>query len=296
MASDKQGQVSEEHLPGFEKQDQEWPGQEHKMTPRPDYGYESYKGHGRLQGKKALVTGGDSGIGRAIALAFAREGADVAISYLNEHEDAKEIESAIKEAGREVLLIPGDLEAEEQVKKVVDQTVQKFGQIDILVNNAAVQLDAIDWTEMSRERLEKTFKVNIIGYFSVAQKAVAHMKAGGSIINIASIQAYKPNPQILDYACTKGAIVTFTKGLGSHLFKEKGIRVNCIAPGPVWTPLIVESFPEEKVASFGKGKPADRPAQPKEYQGPAVFLACQEESSYVSGAILGVTGGDGPMN
>jgi len=288
MAS--QAEVSDKYKPGFKEQDQELPGHEHKMDPQPDFGYESYKGHGRLEGKKALVTGGDSGIGRAIALAFAREGADIVIAYWKEDKDAQDIQAAIKESGRECHLIPCDLAKEEECKRVIDETMEKLGQIDVLTNNAAFQGEACDWTEISRDRLERTFHTNILAYFSLAQKAVKHMKPGSSIINISSIQAYKPNPTILDYACTKGAIVTLTKGLGQAL-AEQGIRVNSIAPGPVWTPLIVESFPKDKVANFGKGKPYERPAQPKEYQGPAVFLACNEESSYVSGAILGVTGG-----
>jgi len=276
----------------FPEQDQAFPGQEHEMDPKPDYGYDTYKGSGKLKGKAALVTGGDSGIGKAIALAFAREGADVAIAYLNEHKDAEETERMLKEAGVKTTLIPGDLAQEEQCKKVVDDTVDAFGRLDILVNNAAFQGEKADKVEdISRERLERTFNTNILGYFSVAQKALKHMDKGAAIINVASVQAYQPMPGILDYASTKGAIVSFTKGLAQYC-APKGIRVNAIAPGPVWTPLVVQSFPKDMLKNFGADMaPIGRPAMPKEYQGPAVFLATEADSSYVVGAILGVTGG-----
>eukprot|EP00891_Asterochloris_glomerata_P009212 jgi/Astpho2/9212/Aster-07170 len=246
-----------------ENAEQKAPGDEHKMGPRPDYGYDSYKGSGKLKEKVALVTGGDSGIGRAIALAFAREGAHVAIAYWNEHEDAKEAQKAVEEAGVQCILLPGDLAEEEQCKKVVDETVKKFGRVDILVNNASYQGEMVeDFADISRERLERTFKTNIIGMISLAQKATRHMGKGGAIINIASIQAYQPMYGIMDYASTK----------------------------------VVESFPKEMIREFGKDMaPAGRPGQPAEYGPPAVFLACERDSSYISGSILGVTGGM-PLN
>ncbi|CAL5227012.1 g9903 [Coccomyxa viridis] len=256
------------------------------MDPAPDFGYDTYKGCGRLKGKKALVTGADSGIGRAVALAYAREGADVAISYLSEHDDAEVTKKVVEEAGQQALLLPGDLADDEHLKKVVAETASKFGRIDIL--GEAVE----DFTQLSRERLEHTFNVNIIGMIRLAQEVVEHMPAGGSIINTASIQAAKPNPTILDYACTKGAIVTMTKCLAKQLIGSRGIRVNAVAPGPVWTPLIAESFPAEKVETFGRGQtPTDRAGQPAELAPPFVFLANTAEASYVNGEIMNVTGG-----
>ncbi|EIE24937.1 oxidoreductase YhxC [Coccomyxa subellipsoidea C-169] len=250
----------------------------------------------------ALITGADSGIGRAVALAYAREGADIAIAYLNEHEDAKvrpppqyqcETKKVVEEAGRKVILIPGDIASEEHIKEIVAKTVDTFGRIDILVNNASMQGDAVeDFTQISRERLEKTFMVNIVGMISLAQKAVPHMKPGSAIINVASIQAYQPTPSILDYACTKGAIVTMTKALAKDLISKKGIRVNAVAPGPIWTPIPVESFTEDMVKNFGKGMtPINRAGQPAELAPAFVFLANNADSSYVNAEILGVTGG-----
>jgi hypothetical protein len=275
-----------------QKQPGSSPGDEHKMDPKPDYGLDHYVGSGKLKGKVALVTGADSGIGRAIALAYAREGAEaVAIGYWNEHEDAKQIGKDVEEAGSKALLLPGDLAEEQTVKEYVEKTVNEFGRIDILVNNASQQEDLTDWKEIPRERLERTFKVNILAMFSLAQKAVRHMGKGGSIINVASIQAYQPTPGILDYACTKGSIVTMTKGLGMALAKE-GIRVNAIAPGPVWTPLVISSFPPEQTKNFGADMvPMGRCGQPWEYMGPAVFLASEHDSSYVTSAVIPVTGG-----
>ncbi|XXR98790.1 SDR family oxidoreductase [Sorangium sp. So ce426] len=260
------------------------------MEPRPDYGESSYKGLGRLKDRIALITGGDSGIGRAVALAFAREGAHVAISYLSEHEDAKETARVIKEAGREALTLPGDLADEAHCRKVVEEVARKFGRIDVLVNNAAEQGKAVErFEDIDAARLERTFRVNILAMFHMIRYALPHMKEGGSIINVASIQAYQPSPQILDYASTKGAIVTFSKGLAQDLI-ERGIRVNVVAPGPVWTPLIQQSFDKEKVATFGKNHPMERPAQPAELAPAFVFLA-SNEAIYVNGEVLGVTGG-----
>ena len=279
------------HKPPFNNQKElEWPGNESDMDPKPDYGEQSYKGSGKLKDHVALITGGDSGIGRAVALAFAREGADVAVSYLNEHEDAKETERVILATGRKCLLLPGDLATEEQCKKIVQDTVKTFGRIDILVNNAAMQGKAVQSiTEIDRQRVEYTFKVNIIAMFTIVKEALPHIPKGGAIINTGSVQAYAPSEQILDYASTKAAIVGFTKGLAGELV-PKGIRVNCVAPGPVWTPLVAASFKKDKLKSFGESYPIGRPAQPAELAPAYVFLASQE-SRYVNAEILAVTGG-----
>jgi hypothetical protein len=266
------------------------------MDPEPDFGGDSYKGSEKLKGKVALVTGSDSGIGKAIALAFAREGADVAIAYWKEHEDAEGTAKLIEEAGVKHILLPGDLVDEAVCQEWIDKTISQLGKIDILVNNASTQEESLEsFTHIKRDRLERTFKVNIIGMFSLAQKAVTHMLErgqGGNIINIASIQAYKPSPPILDYSCTKGAIVTLTKGIALEV-AEKGIRCNCIAPGPVWTPLVVSSFPTEKTTKLGEGQcPLNRVAQPKEFMATAVYLADDNQSSYVTGAIMNLTGGN----
>jgi len=278
--------------PPFKPQSQDSPGLESQMDPRPDFGYTSYNGSGKLQGKVAVITGGDSGIGRAVALAFAREGASIVISYLNETEDAQEIQRIIKDEGHECLLIPGDISEEAQCKKIVDETVSKFNRIDILVNNAAYQDKKVDESieGMSHDRVLYTFKTNIVAMFDLTRYAIPHMPKGSSIINVGSIQAYQPSPEILDYATTKAAIVAFTKGLAEKML-EKGIRVNCVAPGPVWTPLIVSSLPKDKSAVFGADSPMKRPAQPRELAPAFVFLAAGSDSSFVSGEILGVTGG-----
>jgi len=261
------------------------------MRNKPDHGETSYKGHGRLAGKVALITGADSGIGRAVALAYAREGADVAIAYLNEHADAKESERWVTQAGRRALLLPGDLADPEVCRGVVKRTVSELGRLDIVVNNAAFQGKAVeDFSQLSPERIERTFRVNILAMFYVTQEALKHLPAGGSVINTASIQAYKPSPAIIDYATTKGAIVAFTKGLAPELVQSKGVRVNCVAPGPVWTPIVPQSFSGEKLEQFGKQSPTARPAQPAELAPPYVFLA-SAESSFVNGEVLGVTGG-----
>jgi NAD(P)-dependent dehydrogenase (short-subunit alcohol dehydrogenase family) len=261
-----------------------------EMRPRPDYGVESYRGLGRLQGRVALVTGADSGIGRAVALAFAREGADVAIGYWKSHDDAAETRRVVEAAGRRALTVSSDLADEAGCRQLVDETVAAFGRIDVLVNNAAHQRETVERIEdLDPETLERTFRTNILAMFHIVRRALPHMKSGAAIINTASIQAYDPSPGILDYAATKGAIVTFTKGLAKALI-ERGIRVNCVAPGPVWTPLPASSFPPEKVARFGEQSPMGRPAQPVELAPAYVFLAC-DESRYVDGEILGVTGG-----
>jgi NAD(P)-dependent dehydrogenase (short-subunit alcohol dehydrogenase family) len=265
-------------------------GREAHMNPQPDYGFTSYHGHGRLKDRIALITGADSGIGRAVALAFAREGADVAIGYLSQEEDARETSEIVESAGRKAITIAADIGSEAQAKALVDQTVQRFGRIDILVNNAAKQGEAVQrFEDIDGARVEETFRVNIVSMFHLVRHALPHMTEGSTIINVASIQAYQPSPEILDYASTKGAIVTFTKGLAQSLI-ERGIRVNCVAPGPVWTPLVVQSFSAEKNASFGKESPMGRPAQPAELAPAFVFLA-SSEASYVNGEVLGVTGG-----
>jgi NAD(P)-dependent dehydrogenase (short-subunit alcohol dehydrogenase family) len=276
--------------PPFPQREQSAPGSEAEMKPPPDYGEKSYRGFGRLAGKVALVTGADSGIGRAVALAFAREGADVAVAYLEEHDDAAETKRVVEAADRRALLLPGDVSAEQHCAELVRKTVGAFGRIDVLVNNAAFQGKSVErFEELTAERVRRTFSVNIIAMFDLVRHALPHMRPGSAIVNVASIQAYKPTPGILDYAATKGAIVTFTKGLAQHVI-ERGIRANVVAPGPVWTPLVAQSFPDKKLENFGKDSPMGRPAQPAELAPAFVFLAC-DESRYVNGEVLGVTGG-----
>ncbi|MBX3263126.1 MAG: SDR family oxidoreductase [Labilithrix sp.] len=276
--------------PPFQESPQSTPGHESAMQTKPDYGERSYVGHGRLLDRVALVTGGDSGIGRAVALAYAREGADVAIAYLNEHDDAEQTKALVEDAGRRALLLPGDLADVATCDRTIDDVVAAFGRIDVLVNNAAYQGKAVDsFAEIDAERVERTFRVNVMSMFHLIRRALPHMKEGSAIINVASIQAYQPNASILDYATTKGAIVAFTKGLSQEL-ADKGIRANVVAPGPVWTPLIVQSFDREKIECFGANAPMKRPAQPAELAPAFVFLA-SSDSSYVNGEILGVTGG-----
>ena len=279
-----------EPKPPFPEQKQEHPGVEAQMEPRPDYVEATYQGFNRLTGRVALITGGDSGIGRAVALAFAREGADVAIAYLSEHQDAEETKRVVEAAGRQAITLPGDLSDEAVCRALVEQTVQRFGRIDILVNNAAYQGEAVQqFEEITADRVERTFRTNIMAMFHLVRHALPHMRPGSVIINTSSIQAYQPSSQILDYATTKGAIVTFSKGLAQSLI-ERGIRVNTVAPGPVWTPLVVQSFDAQKNAQFGQDSPMSRPAQPAELAPAFVFLA-SDESRYINGEVLGVTGG-----
>jgi NAD(P)-dependent dehydrogenase (short-subunit alcohol dehydrogenase family) len=276
--------------PPFDEVEQEPPATETRMHVIPDHGESTYVGYGRLAGRSALITGADSGIGRAVALAYAREGANVAIAYLSEEADAKESERLVTEAGRRALRLPGDLADPEVCRELVERTVREFGTIDILVNNAAHQDKAIqDFSELSRERVERTFRVNILALFEIVRHAMPHMKPGSVIINTASIQASDPSFHILDYATTKAAIAAFTKGLAATAI-EKGIRVNAIAPGPVWTPLIAASFQGDKLRRFGEQSPMKRPAQPAELAPAYVFLA-SDEARFVNGEILGVTGG-----
>jgi NAD(P)-dependent dehydrogenase (short-subunit alcohol dehydrogenase family) len=278
-----------EPQPPFNEPGQEPPGLESEMNLAPDYGEQTYIGAGKLRGKTAIITGGDSGIGRAVALAFAREGADVVVSYLNEEEDAEETRRIVEDAERRCLLVPGDVGEEAHCRQIVDQAMKEFGEIDILVNNAAFQMSHEGIEDLPSEEIEKTFRTNIFSMFYLCKAALPQMKEGGSIINTASIEAYEPKPSLIAYAATKGAIVNFTKALNQEAV-EKGIRVNAVAPGPVWTPLIPSTMPPEKVSEFGKSTPMKRPAQPVELAPAYVFLA-SDEASYISGEILGVTGG-----
>nr|WP_244200639.1 glucose 1-dehydrogenase [Micromonospora arborensis] len=259
------------------------------MRRKPDHGEESYRGSGRLTGKKAIITGGDSGIGRAVAIAFAREGADVLISYLNEHEDAHQTAKLVQEAGRRAVLVTGDLRDAAQCQTVVDQAVAELGGIDILVNNAAYQMTHETVEEVTDEEWQHTFDVNITAMFRLVRAALPHLGQGASIINTSSINSDQPRPTLLPYATTKGAIANFTAGL-AQMLGERGIRVNSVAPGPIWTPLIPSTMPPEQVEQFGKNTPLGRPGQPKEVA-PAYVLLASDEASYISGAIIPVTGG-----
>ncbi|PHX39906.1 dehydrogenase [Pseudomonas sp. NZIPFR-PS5] len=275
--------------PPFKPQQQPVPGDQSRMDPYPDCGETRYKGSGRMSNKIALITGGDSGIGRAVAIAYAREGADVAISYLDEHEDAKETARWVEEAGRQCLLLPGDLAEKAQCLAIVDETVKKFGRIDVLVNNAAFQMSHASLEEISDEEWVKTFDINVTAMFRICKAAVPHMAAGSSIINTSSVNSDSPKPTLLPYAATKGAIANFTAGL-AQLLGERGIRVNSVAPGPIWTPLIVSTMTDEDVKSFGEETPLGRPGQPVEVA-PIYVLLGSDEGSYISGTRYGVTGG-----
>jgi NAD(P)-dependent dehydrogenase (short-subunit alcohol dehydrogenase family) len=275
--------------PPFPKQKQPMPGYTAKMQPVPDHGEESYKGSGRLTGKKAIITGGDSGIGRAVAIAYAREGADLVLSYLQEHEDAKDTQRQVEAAGRKGVLIAGDIQDPAHCRGIVERALNELGGIDILVNNAAHQASFKDIGDISDAEWELTFKVNIHAMFYLTKAAVPHMRPGSAIINTASINSDTPNPTLLAYATTKGAIQNFTAGL-AQLLAQKGIRANAVAPGPIWTPLIPSTLPEEAVANFGKQVPMKRPGQPAELATAFVMLA-DPLSSYVSGATIAVTGG-----
>ncbi|MGE8105873.1 SDR family oxidoreductase [Allorhizobium sp. NPDC080224] len=265
------------------------PGRTADMNPRPDHGEESYKGSSKLEGLKAIITGGDSGIGRAVAIAYAREGADVLISYIEEDEDAQDTARWVEKAGRKAVLVRGDIQSADHCREIVDTAVRELGGVDILVNNAAHQATFDDITEIPDEEWELTFRVNIHAMFYLTKAAVPHMTNGGSIINTASINSDSPNPSLLAYATTKGAIQNFTAGL-AQMLAEKNIRANAVAPGPIWTPLIPSTMPEEKVENFGKQVPMKRPGQPAELQTAYVMLA-DPLSSYVSGATIAVTGG-----
>jgi NAD(P)-dependent dehydrogenase (short-subunit alcohol dehydrogenase family) len=275
--------------PPYPSQTQPMPGSTAKMDPRPDHGETSYKGSGRLRGKRAIITGGDSGIGRAVAIAFAREGADILIAYLNEREDAEETADLVKREGRKAVLVEGDLRSADHCREVVDRAVRELGGIDILVNNAAHQATFTDLADISDEEWRKTFDVNIHAMFFLAKAAVPHMESGSAIINTASVNSDMPNPTLLAYATTKGAIQNFTGGL-AQMLAEKNIRVNAVAPGPIWTPLIPSTMPEDTVKNFGKQVPLKRAGQPAELATTYVMLA-DPLSSYTSGTTVAVTGG-----
>jgi NAD(P)-dependent dehydrogenase (short-subunit alcohol dehydrogenase family) len=276
--------------PPYSEKLQEMPGSDQEMQPKADHGEETYRGRDRLRDRVALITGGDSGIGRAVAIAYAREGAHVAISYLPEEEqDAQESAKWVRQADRKVLTLPGDIQDERHCEQMVNRVFDEFGKLDILVNNAAYQMSHEEITEWSSEEWDKTFRTNIYAMFYLCKAALPRMQAGGVIINTASVQAYKPNPKLLAYAATKGAIVTYTKAL-AELAIQQGVRANAVAPGPVWTPLIPASFDEQKVKEFGKTNPMGRAAQPVEMAPAFVFLA-SEESRFVNGSVMDMTGG-----
>jgi len=274
------------------KQHQEKPGLESRVKPRPRYKAPLYKGSGKLDGKVALITGGDSGIGRAVAVLFAREGADVAITHLPEEKtDAQESKEAIEAEGRKGLAIEGDVRQSEFCRRAIDRTVKGFGKLDILVNNAAFQQHQEGLEDLSAEQWDRTFKTNIYGYFHMAKAALPHLREGSSIINTGSITGLEGSKELLDYAATKGAIHAFTKSLAQNLV-ERGIRVNCVAPGPVWTPLNPSDKPAEDVAEFGADTPMGRPAQPEEIAPAFVFFASEADSGYVTGEVLTLLGGE----
>lgn len=278
--------------PPFPKQHQKKPGIESKLDPLPRYSAPAYRGSGKLDGKVALITGGDSGIGRAVAVLFAREGADVAIVYLkDERSDAEETRAAVENEGKACLLIPGDVRSESFCQKAVEKTVKTYGHLDILVNNAAYQQHQESIEDVSAEQFDRTFKTNMYGYFYMAQAALEHLPEGGCIINTGSITGLEGSPKLLDYSSTKGAIHAFTKSLAQNLV-EDGIRVNCVAPGPVWTPLNPSDQPADKVAEFGTDTPMKRPAQPEEIAPAFVFFASAADSGYITGEVLTLLGGD----
>lgn len=276
--------------PPFEEPKQQPPGHSKEMRQKPDYGEESYRGFERLKDRKALVTGADSGIGRAVALAFAREGADVLISYLNEEDDAQETARLVRDAGRKAVTVPGSIEDVRHCEELVRRAETEFGSLDLLVNNAAYQMTHESIEEFTPEEWDKTFKTNIYAMFYLCRAALPKMREGSTIINTTSVQAYQPSPTLLAYSTTKGAIVTFTKSLSALAIKQ-GVRVNAVAPGPVWTPLIPSTMPEESVKKFGSSNSMERPAQPAELAPTYVFLA-SDESRFINGAIFDLTGGE----
>ncbi|MCD8485700.1 MAG: SDR family oxidoreductase [Desertifilum sp.] len=280
---------TEQQLQPPQKQDRQ-PGLESEMTPQPESGESTYQAANKLSGKVALITGGDSGIGRAVAILYAKEGADIAIAYLNEHEDAKKTKELVEAEGRKAITLAGDIGDESFCKKLVEETVKTLGKLDILVNNAAEQHPVESIEEISADQLERTFRTNIFSMFYLTKAAMPHLKEGSAIINTTSVTAYQGNSSLIDYSSTKGAIVAFTRSLSQSLVK-KGIRVNGVAPGPIWTPLIPATFSEEKVASFGKQVPMKRAGQPEEVATCYVFLA-SNDSSYISGQILHPNGGN----
>ncbi|WP_312512593.1 SDR family oxidoreductase [Stutzerimonas nitrititolerans] len=270
-------------------QQQPEPGKEDEMTPRPEFRGEDYKAAGKLQDKVAIITGGDSGIGRSVAVLFAREGADVVILYLDQYQDADETRRVVEQQGRRCLTFAGDVADQDVCRKVVDETVATFGKLDILVNNAAEQHPQKCFEDVTQQQWEKTFRTNVFGMFQMTQAALPHLGKGASIINTTSVTAYKGNPMLIDYSSTKGAIVGFTRALSMSLV-ERGIRVNGVAPGPIWTPLIPSTFDADKVAEFGANVPLKRPGQPEEVAPAYVYLA-SSDSSYVTGQVIHVNGG-----
>jgi len=276
-------------IPPYPNQEQEVPGTEDRLNPKADHGEESYKGSGKLTGRKALITGGDSGIGRAVAIAFAREGADVLISYLDEHEDAKETAHYVQDAGRKAVIIPGDISDEAHCRLLVERAINEFGGLDILINNAAYQMARQSIQDVSADEWDRTFKTNIYSMFYLCKAAEPYLKPGSTVVNTTSVNAYKAPPILVAYSATKGAIQNFTASM-AQLWAEKGIRVNCVAPGPVWTPLIPATMPQEEVENFGKNVPLQRAAQPAELA-PAYVLLASNDSSYLTGSTIQVTGG-----
>ena len=289
--TDQQHPGTQHPTPEFPSQDQPHPGWTGPMDPPPDHGEESYRGSGRLTDRKAVITGGDSGIGRAVALAFAREGADVIFTHLDdEKDDAAETARLVEEAGRRAVPVSCDVREEENCRALIDRAVAEFGRIDVLVNNAAYQMSQPDGIEaISTEQFDRVMRTNLYAMFWLCKKSLPHMSEGASIINTASVQASSPSPELLDYATTKAGIANFTRGLATML-GERGIRVNSVAPGPIWTPLIPATMPDEKVASFGQQTPLGRVGQPAELAPAYVFLA-SAEASYITGEVLAVTGG-----
>jgi NAD(P)-dependent dehydrogenase (short-subunit alcohol dehydrogenase family) len=281
--------VSEPRPETQPEQQQDVPGVLGKMDPKPDHGEESYRGSGRLTGKAAVITGGDSGIGRAVAIAFAREGADVLISYLNEHEDAKDTAKYVEQAGRTCVLVAGDLADRAHAKTIIPKAVEAFGKVDILVNNAAFQMSHDSLDEVSDDEWDYTLAVNLSAMFTLCKDAIPHMPPGASIINSSSVNSDNPSPNLAPYAMTKAGIANFSASL-AQMLAEKGIRVNSVAPGPIWTPLIPATMPPEKVGSFGEQVPIGRAGQPAELA-PVYVMLASDEASYVSGARVAVTGG-----
>ncbi len=279
--------------PPFPSQPQQFPGTEDKMQPRPDHGEQTYRGSGKLTGYGTVITGADSGIGRAVAIAFAREGADVLISYLNEDQDAQETAKWVREAGRKAILMPGDIRDENHCKQIIQRAMDEFGRLDVLVNNAAYQMSYQDITEIPDDEFDRVFKTNVYAMFWLTRAAVPLMKPGSAIINTTSIQAFDPSGSLLPYTGSKGAILDMTKALAEMLAK-RGIRVNAVAPGAIWTPLIPYSMPEKQVSQFGQQSPLGRPAQPAELA-PVYVLLASPEASYITGEVYGVTGGRMPV-
>jgi NAD(P)-dependent dehydrogenase (short-subunit alcohol dehydrogenase family) len=293
-AGSKSGEVGTQKQPKspMPPQHQQKPGLESKMTPRPEYEAPLYQGSGKLKGKVALITGGDSGIGRAVAVLYAREGADVGIVYLPEEQsDAEETQRAVEAEGKSALLIPGDVKDSDFCRRAVARTVKEYGKLDVLVNNAAFQQHQKSLEDVSDEQWDRTFRTNIYGYFYMVRAALAHLKKGSAIVNTGSITGLEGHKELLDYAATKGAIHAFTKSLAQNLV-EKGIRVNCVAPGPVWTPLNPSDKPAKEVAKFGADTPMKRPAQPEEIAPAFVYFASEADSSYVTGEVLTLLGGE----